>query len=62
VVERFEVAADRRTLTRTYTFNDPLFMQGTYAGQDSASLTTEQYAPYDCEELSGKNNQRPVER
>ncbi len=62
VVERFEVAADRRTLTRTYTFDDPLFMQGAYAGQDSASLTTEQYAPYDCEELSGKNNQRPVER
>jgi hypothetical protein len=44
-------------LTRTYTFDDPLFMQGTYAGQDSASLTTEQYAPYDCEELSGNNNQ-----
>ena len=61
VVERFEVAAGGRTLTRTYTFDDPLFMQATYTGQDSASLTTEQYAPYDCEELSGKNNQRPVD-
>jgi len=61
VVERFEVAADGRTLTRTYTFDDPLFMQGTYTGQDSGSLTTEQYSPYNCEELSGKNNERPVE-
>ncbi|MFP6829169.1 MAG: DUF6152 family protein [Gammaproteobacteria bacterium] len=61
VVERYEVEANGRTLTRTYTFDDPLFMQGTYAGQDSASLTTEQYAPYDCEELSGKNNQRDAD-
>ena len=61
VVERFEVAADGRTLSRSYTFDDPLFMQGTYVGEDSASLTTEQYMPYDCEELSGRNNVRPAE-
>jgi len=61
VVERFEVAADGRTLMRTYTFDDSLFMQGTYTGQDWASLTTEQYSPYDCEDLTGKNNQRPVD-
>ncbi len=61
VVERFEVAADGRMLSRSYTFDDPLFMQGTYVGEDSASLTTEQYTPYDCEELSGRNNVRPAE-
>ena len=61
VVERFEVSAGGRTLTRSYTFDDPLFMQGTVTGQDWASLTTEQYSPYNCEELSGQNNQRPVD-
>lgn len=59
VVERFETVADRRSLIRTYTFEDPLFMEGVYTGQDHHSLTTEPYEPYGCEELSGKNNQRP---
>ena len=58
VEERFEVSADGRTLTRSYTFKDPFFMQGSYTGQDIASLTNEQYTPYNCEELSGRNNQR----
>ncbi len=61
VVERFEVGTDRRSLIRTYTFGDPLFMQGAYMGQDLHSLTTEPYVPYGCEELSGENNQRPVD-
>lgn len=61
VEERFEISTDGRRLMRSYTFNDPLFMQGTFTGQDVASLTNEQYTPYDCEELSGKNNQRTVD-
>ena len=59
VVERFRVSPDGRTLTRTYTFEDPLYMQGTYSGQDSHSLTTEPYVPYACEDLGGLNNLRP---
>jgi hypothetical protein len=61
VVERFEVGAGGRNLTRTYVFDDPLFMQGTYTGEDTQSLTTEAYLPYDCEELSGQNNLRTGE-
>ena len=60
VVERFEVGEDGRSLTRTYTFDDPLYMQGSYSGQDSASLTTEPYVPYGCENLGGENNIRRV--
>ena len=59
VVERFEVSDDGRTLTRSYTFNDPLYMQGAFTGQDAHSLTNEPYVPYACEDLSGRNNQRP---
>ena len=61
VMERFKVGEDGRSLTRTYTFDDPFFMQGSYTGTDFASLTTGSYVPYDCEELSGQNNQRPVD-
>ncbi len=60
VVERFEVIDDGRTLTRSYTFEDPLYMQGSYTLQDTASLTTEPYVPYGCENLSGDNNVRRV--
>ena len=59
VVERFRVSPDGRTLTRSYTFEDPLYMQGTYSGEDTHSLTTEPYVPYACEDLGGRNNQRP---
>ena len=61
VVERFRVSPDGRTLTRAYTFEDPLYMQGSYSGQDSHSLTTEPYVPYACEDLGGLNNLRPEE-
>ena len=60
VIERFEVSEDGRALTRTYTFDDPLYMHGSYTQQDSASLTTEPYVPYGCEDLGGENNVRPV--
>ena len=59
VVERFRVSDDGRTLTRAYTFEDPLYMEGSYTGQDTHSLTSEPYVPYGCEELGGMNNQRP---
>ena len=58
VVERLFIGEDGLTLTRDYTFTDPLYMEGSYSGQDTASLTTDPYVPYDCEELSGENNRR----
>ena len=59
VVERFRVSPDGRTLSRTYTFDDPLYMHGTYSGEDTHSLTAEPYVPYACEDLGGRNNLRP---
>ena len=59
VVERFRVSPDGRTLTRDYTFDDPLYMQESYTGQNTHSLTTEPYVPYACEDLGGLNNVRP---
>ena len=58
VVERFSIGDDGLTLTRDYTFADPLYMEGSYSGRDTVSQTTEPYVPYDCEELSGDNNRR----
>jgi len=59
VIERFSVSEDGRTLTRAYTFDDPFYVVGSNSGVDTASLTTEPYVPYDCDELSGDNNIRP---
>ncbi len=58
VVERFSISDDGLTLTRDYTFSDPLYMEGEYSGSDTASLTDEPLVPYGCEELSGENNLR----
>ena len=60
VVERFEVSEDGLTLTRSFTFEDPLFLQGSYSGEDTHSLTTEPYVPYGCEDLGGQNSLRPA--
>lgn len=57
VVERFTVNADG-TLTRSYTVEDPLYLTGSYSGSDVMARSSEPYTPYNCTELSGKNNQR----
>jgi hypothetical protein len=36
----------------------PLYMEGSYSGTDTDLLTNELFVPYNCEELSGKNNRR----
>lgn len=58
VTERYSVSPDGLTLTRRYTFSDPLFMEGAYSGEDTVSLTTESYGGYGCEDLGGANNVR----
>jgi hypothetical protein len=58
VVERFSVSDDGLVLNRDYTFTDPLYMESSYGGHDTASLTDEPLVPYNCEELSGENNRR----
>jgi len=58
VVERFRVSDDGLTLIRDYTFSDPQFMEGSYSGQDTLTLSLEPYGGYDCENLGGTNNIR----
>jgi len=58
VVERFTFDPNAKTLTRTYRADDPLYLKGPYTGQDVMALSDEPYVPYNCVELSGKNNIR----
>lgn len=59
VIERFSVNQDEMQLYRDYTIVDPLYLEGETTGQDIMAYTTTEYTPYDCVELSGKNNLRP---
>lgn len=59
VVERFSVDPNEGILTRTYRAEDPLYLKGPYTGVDRMALSAEPYVPYNCVELSGKNNIRP---
>jgi hypothetical protein len=59
IVERFTVDPNAKTLTREYTAEDPLYLKGPYTGRDFMELSSEPYVPYNCVELSGKNNIRP---
>ncbi len=59
IVERFTFDPNAKTLTRTYRAEDPLYLKGPYTGQDVMALSDEPYVPYNCVELSGKNNLRP---
>jgi hypothetical protein len=61
VTERFEVAEDGQTLTRSFTVHDPVFLQSDWIGKDVLHRTDEPQAPYDCISLEGANNERPME-
>lgn len=58
IVERFTFDPNAKTLTRTYRADDPLYLKGPYTGQDVMTISDEPYVPYNCVELSGKNNIR----
>ena len=58
VAERFTFDPNAKTLTRAYRAEDPLYLKGPYTGQDMMALSDEPYVPYNCVELSGKNNLR----
>ena len=59
VIERFLIDQTTNTLTREYQADDALYLQGTYTGKDVMTLSNKPYTPYNCVELSGKNNIRP---
>lgn len=58
IVERFTFDPAARSLTRAYTVEDPLYLKAPYTGQDVQTISDEPYVPYNCVELSGKNNIR----
>ncbi len=62
VVERFTLDAKAGTLTRAYVVEDPLYLKQPYAGRDVMAASKEPYTPYECVELSGDNNKRPVKQ
>ncbi len=53
IVERFTVSEDGTTLTREYVADDPLYMVGTYSGEDTVNLTDASFEPYNCDDLTG---------
>ena len=61
VVERFRVDTDNNTLAREYVASDPAFLQSHFTGEQVMRLLGEPYTPYDCTELSGDNNGRPIQ-
>lgn len=60
VTERFTLDARARVLTREYRVDDPLYLKQPYTGRDVMNASQEPYTPYECVELSGDNNKRPV--
>lgn len=58
IIERFTVDNSAGTLTREYRVEDALYLQAPYSGKDVQSLSAKPYTPYNCVELSGKNNLR----
>jgi hypothetical protein len=61
-VEKFTYDAEAKTLNRSYVITDPTYLNTPYTGSDTMMMSELPYAPYDCIELSGKNNIRPEEQ
>ncbi|MEQ1884962.1 MAG: DUF6152 family protein [Bryobacteraceae bacterium] len=58
VVERFTFDPATKVLTREYRADDSLYLRNPHTGRDLMSISDEPYTPYNCVELSGKNNMR----
>lgn len=59
VVERFSLDPTAGTLTHEYTATDPLYLKAPLTGRDVSTISAESFVPYNCKELSGRNNMRP---
>jgi hypothetical protein len=51
VVERFTLDPATMTLTRAYEATDPVYLKGTYSGQDRIQPADVPWAPDECKEL-----------
>lgn len=59
IVERFTLDAAAGTLRQDYTLTDPLYLKAPVRGYNVSKVSDEPFVPYNCKELSGKNNIRP---
>lgn len=59
IAERFYYDEQSDQLVRDYVVTDPLYLGSPYVSQDRQRSSGLPYAPYNCTELSGKNNVRP---
>ena len=57
VTERFSLNDDGTVLSRTYTFVDPLHLEGPIEGSDNVTLTTDAFQTYDCDDLTNERTQ-----
>lgn len=57
--ETFEYDAEANSLNRSYTIEDPEYLNSAFTNSDSLVSSEIPYSPYDCIELSGDNNRRP---
>lgn len=53
IVEKFTLSDDGTTLTRKYVADDPLYLVGTFSGEDVVKRTDADYESYACEDLTG---------
>jgi hypothetical protein len=53
VVERFQLDAEKQTITRSYVATDPLFFAGDYKGTDTMSPAETPYSRYACKDVGG---------
>ena len=58
IIERFYYDSASGELVREYVVEDSLYLASPYAGQDRQGISAEAFVPFDCTELSGKNNIR----
>jgi len=57
VVERFTYDHDARSLTRTWTAEDPLYFTGQYTGQDVVSIADIPYERYNCDDRTWQDSE-----
>jgi hypothetical protein len=62
VAERFTFDPAAKTLTREYRADDPLYLKNPHVGRDVMMISNEPHVPYNCVELSGKNNIRSKDK
>ena len=59
IEERFHLDTQNNELVRNYKITDPDNFVGVHEGVDYMAMSATPYTPYDCVELSGRNNLRP---